>query len=150
MNWDAIGAVGEIAGAIAVVVSLIYLASQIRQSNRLMTLEATKYATEAVIPIADMVLADDSLIDLMIKDSEELTVRELVKLKLLGRRMIIGIRSNYLAKDDVRYLDESITMYNSIYHRDKFNYGMSLVWPDYRKELNPEFVAWFDENIVSQ
>lgn len=34
MNWDAIGAVGEIAGAIAVVLSLIYLATQIRQSTR--------------------------------------------------------------------------------------------------------------------
>ena len=35
MNWDAIGAVGEIVGAAAVVVSLVYLASQLRQSNEL-------------------------------------------------------------------------------------------------------------------
>lgn len=33
MNWDAIGAVGEIVGAMAVVASLIYLASQIRHQN---------------------------------------------------------------------------------------------------------------------
>ena len=33
MNWDAIGAVGEIIGAIAVVASLIYLAIQVRQSR---------------------------------------------------------------------------------------------------------------------
>jgi len=33
MNWDAIGAIGEIAGAIGVIVSLIYLASQIRNQN---------------------------------------------------------------------------------------------------------------------
>jgi len=35
MNWEAIGAVGEIIGAIAVVVSLVYLASQLRQGNEL-------------------------------------------------------------------------------------------------------------------
>jgi len=35
MNWDAIGAVGEILGAIAVVFSLVYLAFQIKQSNRI-------------------------------------------------------------------------------------------------------------------
>ena len=35
MNWEAIGAVGEIIGAVAVVVSLIYLATQLRQSNEL-------------------------------------------------------------------------------------------------------------------
>ena len=32
MNWDAIGAVGEIVGALAVVVTLIYLAVQTRHS----------------------------------------------------------------------------------------------------------------------
>jgi len=34
MNWEAISAIGQIVGALAVVVSLIYLASQIRMQNR--------------------------------------------------------------------------------------------------------------------
>ena len=34
MNWDAIGAVSEILGTIAVVVSLVYLAVQIRNQSR--------------------------------------------------------------------------------------------------------------------
>jgi hypothetical protein len=34
MNWDAMGAVGEIVGAIAVLVTLIYLAAQIRQNAK--------------------------------------------------------------------------------------------------------------------
>lgn len=34
MNWDAIGAVGEILGAGAVMISLFYLATQIRAQNR--------------------------------------------------------------------------------------------------------------------
>jgi len=34
MNWDAIGAIGEILGALAVVTSLLYLATQIRGQNR--------------------------------------------------------------------------------------------------------------------
>lgn len=33
MNWDAIGAVGEVIGAIAVVITLAYLAIQIRQNT---------------------------------------------------------------------------------------------------------------------
>ena len=44
MNWDAISAIGEIVGAIAVVITLIYLARQIRDSNRetrAVTLQAT-------------------------------------------------------------------------------------------------------------
>ena len=34
MNWDAIGAVGEVSGAVAVVVTLIYLAGQLRQNTQ--------------------------------------------------------------------------------------------------------------------
>ena len=35
MNWDAIGALGEVAGAVAVVLTLVYLAKQIHHSNKL-------------------------------------------------------------------------------------------------------------------
>lgn len=35
MNWDAIGAIGEGAGAVAVVVTLFYLALQMRQSRKM-------------------------------------------------------------------------------------------------------------------
>lgn len=34
MNWDAIGAVGEILGALGVIVTLAYLAIQVRASTR--------------------------------------------------------------------------------------------------------------------
>ena len=36
MNWDAIGAIAELLGAIGVIASLIYLATQIRQSREQM------------------------------------------------------------------------------------------------------------------
>ena len=35
MNWDALGAIGELVGAVAVVLSLLYLATQVRQANKL-------------------------------------------------------------------------------------------------------------------
>ena len=34
MNWEALGAIGEIVGAIAVVLTLGYLAVQMRQNTR--------------------------------------------------------------------------------------------------------------------
>ena len=34
MNWDAAGAIGEIVGALAVVITLVYLAIQVRQNTR--------------------------------------------------------------------------------------------------------------------
>ncbi len=34
MNWDAIGAIGEFVGGLAVVLSLVYVAFQVRQNSR--------------------------------------------------------------------------------------------------------------------
>jgi hypothetical protein len=40
MNWDAVGAIAELVGAIGVVLSLAYLAIQIRQNTRQLSLNA--------------------------------------------------------------------------------------------------------------
>ena len=42
MNWDAIGAIGEIVGAIAVVITLIYLAAQMRVNTAAVNRTATQ------------------------------------------------------------------------------------------------------------
>ena len=46
MNWDAIGAVGEVVGASAVVLSLAYLAVQIRLQNRESRASTVTHLTE--------------------------------------------------------------------------------------------------------
>ena len=45
MNWDMLSALSEMAGVVAVVVSLIYLARQVRMSNMLAKLEASRSPT---------------------------------------------------------------------------------------------------------
>lgn len=50
MNWDAIGAIGEIIGAIAVVATLFYLAVQVRETRkdaRLSAIQAQRSAVQA-------------------------------------------------------------------------------------------------------
>ena len=42
MNWDGIGAIAEVFGAIAVLVTLIYFSVQIRQSNKLAEAESQR------------------------------------------------------------------------------------------------------------
>ena len=54
MNWDAIGAIGEIVGALAVVVTLIYLAIQIRSSNKHSELESFRHNGDGLNQLCDM------------------------------------------------------------------------------------------------
>jgi hypothetical protein len=50
MNWEAIGAVGEVLGAIGVIVTLGYLAVQVRRSNSLATAESHRHSYQVVGP----------------------------------------------------------------------------------------------------
>ena len=42
MNWEAIGAIGEVLGALAVVITLIYLAVQVRQARMAQRLDSVR------------------------------------------------------------------------------------------------------------
>lgn len=39
LNWDAIGAIGEVIGGVAVLITLLYLAVQVRGTNRLLLMQ---------------------------------------------------------------------------------------------------------------
>ncbi|MGI9328971.1 MAG: hypothetical protein ACR2PZ_27385 [Pseudomonadales bacterium] len=55
MNWDAIGAIAELLGAIAVIISIIYLAAQVRHTRLQLQAQAedniTSRAFEAYSPV---------------------------------------------------------------------------------------------------
>jgi len=58
MNWDAIGAVGEILGALAVFASLIYLALQIKQNTQSLRASAKHEATSRQLDYFDTLLGN--------------------------------------------------------------------------------------------
>lgn len=60
MNWEAIGAVGEILGAIAVVVTLVYLTVQLRHNSLQMRLASSQTAAHNYSGNVIDVLMDDN------------------------------------------------------------------------------------------
>jgi hypothetical protein len=93
MNWEAISAVSEIVGAVAVVISLIYVAAQIRQNTKMMRATAKQSLTDA----------SQSLIYTAIDKSEEWvklttgddasTREEDARMSLLVRAMLRGFET---------------------------------------------------------
>jgi hypothetical protein len=61
MNWEALGAVGEIVGAAAVVATLAYLAAQIRQSSRIASLQASQHLLEGSAELQARIAQDEDL-----------------------------------------------------------------------------------------
>ena len=72
MNWDAIGALGEVVGAAAVVISIVYLSIQIRQNTKAAQINAER---EIAMYFAKALQdgADTALPGLYVRGSEDLT-----------------------------------------------------------------------------
>ena len=61
MNWDAFGAIAELAGALVVVVSVVYLAVQIRHSTRVSKAAAQNAAVTALRDVTKPLAQDAEL-----------------------------------------------------------------------------------------
>lgn len=81
MNWDAIAAVGDIIGAIAVVISLVYLAVQIRISNKATQQAVSQELMETAWQTLSQLSTNPTLAKLWVKGSanEKLTLPESVQ-----------------------------------------------------------------------
>ena len=82
MNWEAIGAIGEVAGAIGVIVTLIYLAAQIRQSNNLSRSASRQalVANDVTSLTANLRIAD---VFAKLVSAEELTAQDQLRLSFM-------------------------------------------------------------------
>jgi hypothetical protein len=61
MDCEAIGAAGEISSAIAVMVTLVYLAAQVKQSNDLSRFNASKELLNQFNDLNRLVVTDSAL-----------------------------------------------------------------------------------------
>ena len=92
MNWDAIGAVGEIVGAIAVVVSLLYLGSQIHTSNRAVKQSASREMMDEMFNWYGQLSADLSISELWMRGcakDKTLTKSEVFQFNVLMQQALI-------------------------------------------------------------
>jgi len=141
MNWNAIGAIGEIIGATAVVASLVYLAVQIRTQNRESRLSAMHDISVAYREGLART-ADADVADLYVKasdDYESLTRSDTI-------RLIAG------ASHTFRIWEEAYLLYQAGYLEKRtwetmlrqFNGYMSLrpfyeVWATRKQYFDNEF-----------
>lgn len=78
MNWEAIGAVGEILGAAGVIITLVYLAVQVRQNSVLLerSVDANRLAADDAITRGfdqwrDLLIRDQDLASLYLRGMDE-------------------------------------------------------------------------------
>lgn len=108
------GAVGEIIGAITVIVTLIYLATQIRQNTRQIRSEGHVRVTDSYNDVISQLLGDDALFKLVVRgcqDWESLSAFEQSRFHLFFHQHLMHLRMAYQLHDK-EAMDADV--YNSV------------------------------------
>jgi hypothetical protein len=155
MNWDAIGAIAESLGAIGVIASLVYLATQIRHSREQMdqntrALRAAAYQqihehqghTFTTLPHPDMDVARRGL-----EDFHQLSVEDAWRFNLWALHNVMNLESaHYQYRKGM--LEESRWRVYSSNLRSFFRAPGVVAWwntEPQRPDLSPEFIALVEE-----
>ena len=86
MSWEAIGAMGSLLGAISVLLTLLYLAKQIKENSKLLTTSVYQTAVDGYNEMASMFLENTELArNLLMDNPAQLSEVDAYKLNLISR-----------------------------------------------------------------
>ena len=148
MNWDALGAIAELLGAVAVFVTLVYLALQIRQNTKAVRASAMHASVTHVAELRRDVYSDAEMTDIYIRgnaDPESLNPVEQTRYRTLVHNMMMS-QVNTFAQ--VRYADlpeSSWTSQAPIIQRVLGNAGGRWFWQGFSHEFDEHFREEIDE-----
>lgn len=151
MNWEAIGAVGEVGGAIGVIVTLIYLAGQLRQNTKALRSSSYEHWNEISSSFTDyMARYAEELSEIEAHASlESLTAAQLRILSALGIKSIDQAQTAFLhhragtLDDDV--FESRINAYCRFLDGNPL---MKQIWPyELRMYPIPAFAALIEDRV---
>ena len=149
MNWEAVGAVGEVLGAIAVVLTLIYLAAQIRQntsSTRASTYSDTTDGWHTYMQ-SQSVKDIELLISLATKPSE-LPIAEFYRGYYLCRVMFRRMEHDYFQFKVGTFEPGTWNAYVRSFREDTFrNPAVRVMWKLQSNYLDPKFCEYMQAHI---
>jgi hypothetical protein len=148
MNWEAIGAIGEVAGAIAVFATLVYLAIQIRQNNKLLAenskmarLAAMEASMESGNRARELVIASSDLSDILARGRESYTGLDSAEQQRFG----MWIR-NVFSTTNVGYVRHLMLRHDpSEYEGSKRTIETALRQKGIREWFDQADVDWYPE-----
>lgn len=152
MDWTVIGALGELVGAIAVVVSLIYLSRQVRQNTRALRTANAATVKQNFQTIARAFITDRGASDIVLRamKRDELSPAE----KLSAYAWFFDLLksgelaySQYLSQDlDEAVWDASLQFFLAYWTTP----GMREYWQERRHAFIPEFREAMDGWLDSE
>jgi hypothetical protein len=146
MNWDAIGAVAELAAAVGVIFSLVYLARQIRQSNATDQLTATLSLQSSYNEVGDLFLRDGDVVSRGLLDLDSLDAADQLKFLVIFHLFFGHVELVHShARKGMLDRDLLNRTYTSLYAYYRLP-GVKQWWSRMgRGQFSPEFVAFVED-----
>lgn len=110
MNWSALGAIAELVGAVAVVVSLLYVAAQVKAGTRQARYDAGRDLAARVSDVSLAVAADPELGRLLVQggaNPDVLSPGDQARFRGLMNSLFRGLEQQYLLRREGSLDDES-------------------------------------------
>jgi hypothetical protein len=150
MNWQAIGAIGEIIGSMTVVITVAYLAVQIRQSGKAARSVSTNHARAAVADVMSAVSGDTDSVKTYTKGMfarDELELHERVRFDLIIFQTLRVIETLFLEYRE-GLLEKEVWLGQ---WRGELTIlatpGGRASWAVQRTYLSASFMEWVDEQL---
>ncbi len=146
MNWDAIGAIGEILAAIAVLVTLIYLAKQIRQNSQAVQVSALRDTTEQWNRWSEVLATSPELADIVARGNKSYRQLPEVEAMRYGAyvQMFFDSAESYRSLVLEHKVQKDLNVLESIVARRIRETGFSEWWSQNQVDYDAEFIDWIN------
>jgi len=152
MNWDAIGAVSETLGALGVMASLIYLASQLRSNALASSVEAKLATTRFMTDFNRDLINDPELYELWdrgSRDPDSLERMEFIRYSNLNLSAFWFFSAGHYQKRVGKLDGDDFHEMESVMRFWLSRSGVQTWWKRYgRERYNRDFVKYVDENFI--
>ena len=140
----------EIVGIAAVVLSLGFVAYEIRQNNELMAAEARQVRTSMVVDAWRFFAEHGDLAEIRVRDNNGEEITEVERNRIDNYVMSVYVLLDWTFQE----LSENSPEMNQVREVQRYNFANNLgyrrVWEARKNAFRPEFVQWMDENVASQ
>jgi hypothetical protein len=145
MNWDAVGAIGELVSAFAVLATLLYLSIQIRQNSKMMKANSKQSISDATQQMIYKMLDEPEVAHKMLNGGGDLDGIEFTKAYLLTRAMFRGYEAQ-IYQHEVGLLDEKEWHELKKVIEETSNFpGFHQLWPELANSVSPSLKAIVEE-----
>ena len=151
MNWDAIGAVGEIVGALVVFLTLVYLAMQIRQNTKAIQASANYASVSEVNQVRTSMYENADLTQIYVRglaQPDDLDEESRIRFRLLLHNIFLSISN---IQTQTRFTGLSQSTWESqliILNRILASPGGQWFWRGSRLEFEESFREVVDKLLI--